>query len=221
MINIVFLGAPGSGKGTQSSLLAKILQIPTISTGEILRKEVVDQSEIGNLAKNYMNSGGLVPDKVVIDIIKKRIAGTDCDGGFILDGFPRNYEQAQILEKMLKGVDKRIDLVINIEVSDEVLIKRISGRFSCKKCKAVYNAFFSNTKVLNICDQCGGCEFENRGDDNEETVRSRLKIYNQNTAELIDFYRKKSLIYSVDGLKDIALVNLEINRVIKSIIPNI
>ena len=218
MINIIFLGAPGSGKGTQSVLLAENLKIPNISTGEILRKEVIAKSEIGDLATSYMNSGSLVPDQVVVDIIKKRIAEDDCGQGFILDGFPRNFEQAQILEKMMSQVQKKINLVVNIEVNDEVLVKRISGRFSCKKCGTVYNRFFSQTKIENICNKCGSSEFESRSDDNEKTVKQRLKVYNQNTAELIELYRKKGLIYSVDGLKNIALVNLEINKAVNSII---
>ncbi len=220
MINIIFLGAPGSGKGTQSALLANNLNITNISTGDILRKEVVEKSVIGNLAKSYMKSGSLVPDQVVVDIIKKRIVEKDCDNGFVLDGFPRNFEQAKILERMLGDLHKKINLVINIDVDDDVLIKRISGRFSCKKCGAVYNLFFSQTKVKNVCDKCLGDDFESRDDDNEETVKNRLKIYNQNTKELIEFYGKKGLIYSVDGLKNIALVNLDISNAVDSIILN-
>jgi adenylate kinase len=217
MVNIIFLGAPGSGKGTQGVLLSENLKIPNISTGEILRKEVSQKSEIGNLAKSHMDSGGLVPDQVMIDIIKNRINYPDCNQGFILDGFPRNLLQAEKLEKMLDQVQKKIDLVINIEVNEEVLIKRISGRFSCKKCGTLYNSFFSKTKVEGICDRCGSKEFEKRNDDNEETVKNRLKVYNQSTKELIEFYRKKGLIYSVDGLKNVALVNFNINKAINKI----
>ena len=155
MSNIIFLGAPGSGKGTQSAILAKNLNIPAISTGDILRKEVSDKSEIGNLAKSYMESGKLVPDEVVVNIIKKRICQKDCDNGFILDGFPRNISQGKELSKMLQDIDKDIQFVFNIEVSDEVIVKRISGRFSCKSCGALYNKFFNTTKVENVCDKCG------------------------------------------------------------------
>ncbi len=210
MVNMIFLGAPGSGKGTQSALLADNLKIPNISTGEILRREVAEKSEIGVLAKSYMESGGLVPDQVVVDIIKKRISETDCNSGFILDGFPRNSKQADILEEMLKLLGKKINLVINIEADEEVLVKRIAGRFTCKKCGTVYNRFFNPTKAENICDKCGSSDFESRSDDKEETVRNRLKVYDQNTKELIEFYRKKDLIYSVNGLKNIALVNSDI-----------
>lgn len=218
MVNIIFLGAPGSGKGTQSALLAENLKIPTISTGEILRKEVNDASEIGVLAKSYMESGGLVPDKIVVDIIKKRISETDCNSGFILDGFPRNSKQAQILEEMLGEVGRQIDLVVNIEADEEILVKRIAGRFTCKKCGTVYNRFFNQTKDENICDKCDNSDFESRSDDNEETVRNRLKVYNQNTKELIELYRKKDLIYSVNGLKNIALVKSDIANAVNAAI---
>ncbi len=220
MVNIIFLGAPGSGKGTQSALLADNLKIPNISTGEILRREVANASEVGNLAKSYMESGGLVPDQVVVDIIKKRISEVDCNQGFILDGFPRNLKQAEILDQMLDVVSKKISLVINIEVDEEVLVKRIVGRFMCKKCGIVYNQFFNQTKVENICDKCGSSDFESRSDDNEETVRNRLKVYNQNTKELIELYRKKDLIYSVNGLKSVALVNSDINETVGVLLHN-
>ena len=210
--NIIFLGAPGSGKGTQSVLLANDLEIPNISTGEILRMEVANNSQIGNLAKSHMQSGSLVPDDIVVDIIKKRISEADCNKGFILDGFPRNITQAKILDHMLSGVGKKINLVINIVADEDVLIKRISGRFICQNCNTSYNHFFNPTKVRDVCDKCGGSNFESRGDDNEDTVKNRLLIYNQNTAELIEFYRKKDLIYSVNGLKNIALVNLDISK---------
>ena len=218
MVNVIFFGAPGSGKGTQAALLSKNCGVPNISTGEILRKEVVDGSEIGKLAKGYMNSGGLVPDRVVVDIIRKRISEPDCDAGFILDGFPRNIKQVKILDDMLNIINKKIDLVINIEVDENILIQRITGRFSCKKCSAVYNKFFNQTKEKNICDKCGSVDFESRSDDNEEAVKNRLQVYNQNTGELVKFYRKKDLIYSVNGLKNIPLVNFEINKAISLVL---
>jgi adenylate kinase len=142
MANVIFLGAPGSGKGTQALILAKDLNIPTISTGEILRKEVSEKTEIGQLAKSYMDKGGLVPDQIVVGMIKNRISLPDCKNGFILDGFPRNLAQGQALDKMLGEIGKNIDAVIDISVPDDVIVKRISGRFSCKSCGAVYNRFF-------------------------------------------------------------------------------
>ena len=216
MINIVFLGAPGSGKGTQSALLSSDLDIPTISTGEILRKEVSDKSPIGNLAKSYMDAGGLVPDNIVVDIIKKRISESGCSKGFILDGFPRSVNQAAILDEMLASSQKEINVVINIEVNDDVLIKRISGRFACQKCGTTYNRFLNPTKAKDVCDKCGGNDFGGRIDDNTETVKNRLKVYNQNNRELMEFYRKKDLLYSVDGLKNTTLVNSDIREVCQS-----
>jgi adenylate kinase len=221
MVNIVFIGAPGSGKGTQSALLAEKLGIPNISTGDILRKEVANKSNVGELAKSYMDSGRLVPDHVMVDIIKKRIADSDCDDGFILDGFPRNSDQAVSLDLMLEGFQKKINIVINIDIDDDVLIKRIAGRFSCVKCGSVYNHFFKNLKSENACDKCSSDEFSSRSDDNESTVRKRLEIYNQNTEGLINLYIKKDLIYSVDGLKNIALISSEINEAINKVILNI
>jgi adenylate kinase len=214
MTNIIFLGAPGSGKGTQAAMIAKDLLIPAISTGEILRNEVANGTEIGKLAKSYMESGKLVPDEIVVAMIKNRISMPDCDKGFILDGFPRNIAQGQVLDEMLKGIEKKINAVIEIAVEDEVIIKRISGRFSCKNCGMVYNRFFNLPKQANICDKCGGVDFESRSDDDLEIVVNRLKTYHDNTKELVEFYRKKHLLSSIDGLKEIPLVNYEIRKIL-------
>jgi adenylate kinase len=204
--NIIFLGAPGSGKGTQAAMLAVYLGIPAISTGEALRKEVELQSEIGQKAKSYMDSGRLVPDEVVIGIIKNRITKADCSKGFILDGFPRNTNQAIVLDSMLYSLEKKIDRVFNFDVSEDLLIKRISGRFSCKKCGAVYNRYFKQTQVEGVCDNCGGTELESRSDDNEMTVKNRLKVYHESTFELIKFYQKNNLLVSVSAVESAPLV---------------
>ncbi len=205
-MNIIFLGAPGSGKGTQAAMLSKKLEIPAISTGEALRKEVEQQSEIGKEAKSYMESGKLVPDEVVVGIIKNRISQEDCKKGFILDGFPRNIEQANILEEMLSSLDRKIEIVFNFDVEEDILVKRISGRFSCKKCGSVYNRYFKTPKKENICDDCGSTEFESRADDTEEVVKNRLKIYHESTFNLIGFYEKKNLLISIKALKSPPLV---------------
>ena len=206
MINIIFLGPPGSGKGTQASMLATELKIPTISTGEVLRKEVELQSEIGNLAKSYMNSGGLVPDEVVVGIIKNRITQEDCQKGFILDGFPRNMNQAIVLDSMLDSLNKKIDIVFNFEIGDDILIKRIAGRFSCKECGTVYNRYFKQPVKEGVCDNCKSDQFESRADDNESTVTNRLKVYHNSTAELIGYYEKKNLLCSIAAVKSVPLV---------------
>ena len=209
-MNIIFLGAPGSGKGTQALMLANEIKFPAISTGEALREEVTNQSKVGKLAKSYMESGKLVPDEVVIDIIKNRIAKDDCQKGFILDGFPRNISQAKSLEDMLLSLDKKIDVVFNFEINEDVLIERISGRFSCKKCKAVYNKYSKLPKKEGICDICNSSEFESRSDDNEATVKSRLEVYHESTFELIEFYKKKNLIVSIEAVKKPTLVFQEL-----------
>lgn len=216
MINLVLLGAPGSGKGTQAAMLAKALNIPAISTGDALRKEVEAQSEIGKLAKSYMSSGQLVPDQVVLDIVKNRVAEQDCQKGFILDGFPRNLNQAEMLEKTLASIEKKISLAIDFQVEDEIVIKRISGRFFCKKCGAIYNHHFKQPKNAGICDECGSTEFDSRNDDKEETVRNRLKVYHETTAGLIEFYRKNNLIYSLNALKNSALLFEEVLAVVQN-----
>lgn len=212
-MNIIFLGAPGSGKGTQAAMLAKELVSPAISTGEVLRKEVERQSEIGKLAKSYMNSGQLVPDEVVVGIIKGRIAEPDCQKGFILDGFPRNMNQAIVLDEMLSSLNKKIEMVFNFEVGEEILIKRISGRFSCKGCGAVYNRYFKLPVKEGVCDNCGSDDFESRSDDNEATVKNRLKVYRESTFELIGYYEKKNLLLSVDAVKSAPLVFGELKEV--------
>ncbi len=213
-MNIIFLGAPGSGKGTQAAFIAAKLKIPAISTGDALRKEVAIESEIGKLAKSYMDSGKLVPDEVVIGIIKNRIVQEDCQNGFILDGFPRNTSQADALETMLNSLSKKIDRVFNFDVTEEILIKRISGRFSCKNCGTVYNRYFKLPVKEGICDNCGSDQFDSRSDDTEETVKNRLKVYHDSTFELIGYYEKKNLLISIDAVKSAPLIS---ERIIEAI----
>lgn len=206
MANIIFLGAPGSGKGTQAAMVAKKLNIPAISTGDALRAEVAAQSEIGKKAKSCMESGQLVSDEIVIGIIKNRISKSDCDKGFILDGFPRNISQGTALEEMLSSLDKKLDLVFNFDIEEDILVKRICGRFSCKNCKTLYNKFFKAPKNEGVCDECGSKEFESRSDDNEATVKSRLEVYHESTFDLIEYYQKKDLLVSINAVKQPTLV---------------
>lgn len=217
MKNIVLLGAPGSGKGTQGAMLAKALGIPSISTGDALRAEVAAQSEVGKLAKSYMDSGKLVPDQVVLDIVKNRVNKEDCQNGFILDGFPRNVNQAKMLDETLATINKKIALALDFQVSDEVVIKRISGRFFCKKCGAIYNHHYKQPAKPGVCDECGSSEFDSRSDDKEETVKNRLKVYHESTAGLVEYYQRKNLIYSLDAVKNSALLFEELLDVIKNI----
>lgn len=207
MINVIFLGPPGSGKGTQATILANNLEIPTISTGDALRREVENESEIGKMAKGYMTSGQLVPDEVVINIIKNRITQEDCSNGFIVDGFPRNISQAKSFDQMLKTVNRKIDIVFNFEVNDDILVKRISGRFSCKECGALYNRYFKTLKKEGVCDSCNSSQFLNRADDNENTVKSRLEVFHGFNGDLTKYYKKNNLLYSIDAVQSVPFVS--------------
>lgn len=184
------LGPPGAGKGTYATRLAPKLGIPTISTGELLRASRED-IEFGETIKKYQDSGDLVPDEIVIQILKKRLEKDDAKNGFILDGFPRTLKQAKALEKISK-----IDVVINLSVSEEILIKRLSSRRQCKKCGEIYNLLYLKPKVEGICDKCGG-ELYQRDDDKPEAIKERLKIYHEKTAPLVDYYANKGIIITI------------------------
>ena len=194
-MNLILLGAPGAGKGTQAEVISAKLGIPQISTGKILREAVKNGTECGLKAKSYMESGALVPDEVVIGILKDRIAEDDCKNGFILDGFPRTVPQAEALEAMGVNIDK----VLSIDVPDADIQARISGRRVCEKCGASYHVDFKPTKVDGVCDKCGGNAVQ-RKDDAPETVIERLKTYHVQTAPLADFYAAKGKLTRVKGL---------------------
>jgi len=195
---LILLGAPGAGKGTQGKMLSERFQIPEISTGDILRAEIKNGTQLGKQAKRYMDEGDLVPDEVIVGMMKNRMAEEDCRNGFILDGFPRTIEQADALKNMLAETGRKIDYALNIMVPEEKITKRIAGRRSCPKCKAVYNIYFNPPKKDMLCDECGSALFM-REDDNEETVRNRLKTYNRKTAALIDYYRNSDMLIEIDG----------------------
>lgn len=205
-MNIIFIGAPGSGKGTQASLISKEFSIENISTGNLLRKEVDNKTAIGIKVKEIMQSGSLVSDNIVIDIIKNKLTSQDCKNGFLFDGFPRNIEQAIKLDELMDELKIKINKVFNFKIDEEILIKRIAGRYSCKNCGAVYNHYFNPTKMEGKCDLCDSTKFETREDDNERTVRNRLKIFNQTNFELIEYYKKKRLLVSLDALKIVSLI---------------
>jgi adenylate kinase len=204
-MQIMLLGAPGSGKGTQAKILMDQYHIPQISTGDLLRAAVAAQSPLGQQAQAIMAKGDLVPDALVLSIIEERLQAPDCAEGFLLDGFPRNVAQAQALAPLLETLGKPLDHVILIEVPEDVLIKRLSGRLTCKNCKAVFNRFTHPPKVAGICDLCGG-ELEHRADDNPETVKNRLQVYQSQTAPLIDFYERQGKIRRLSGDQDIAAI---------------
>jgi adenylate kinases len=199
-VNLVLLGPPGCGKGTQAKRLQEGLGVVQLSTGEMLRAEVAAGSDIGRQADAIMKAGQLVPDAIIIGIMDRRLDKPDTGPGFILDGFPRTVPQAEALEKMLAAKNLKLDIVVSIEVDDEAMIERISGRFSCAKCGAGYHDTFQRPKVDGVCDACGSTEFVRRKDDNAETVRERLKAYHAQTKPIIAFYDERGLVRRVDGM---------------------
>lgn len=215
-MNLILLGAPGAGKGTQAKIIMDRYGIPQISTGDMLREAVAKGTELGKKAKEYMTQGKLVPDEIVIGIVKERLAQKDCENGFILDGFPRTLNQAEALDKMLIEMGKKIDAVINVNVPEEEIVKRIVNRRTCKNCGSIYHLIYSPPKKPGICDKCGG-ELYQREDDKEETVRERYRVYKKNTEPLIDYYKKKGILYDVDGTKDIEGVKKEVLGILEKI----
>ena len=198
-MRLVLLGAPGAGKGTQAKKLIEKHGIPQISTGDILRKAVADGTPLGKEAKSYMDKGELVPDKVVIGLIEDRLKQPDCKKGFILDGFPRNTAQAETLDVMLKKLNMPLDSALSVDVPKDDLMKRLTGRRTCKGCQQMYNVYFSPPKKNGVCDKCGG-ELFHRDDDKEETIKRRLDVYDAQTAPLISYYKKSGILKSVIGV---------------------
>ena len=197
-MNLIFLGAPGAGKGTQAEVVSEHLGIPTISTGKIIREALKNGTETGLKAKSYMDAGQLVPDEIVIAIIKERLVKDDCAKGFILDGFPRTVPQAEALDQM--GI--RIDRVIDIEVADEKIMARLSGRRVCEKCGASYHLDYKPSKVEGTCDKCGGNTVQ-RKDDHPDTVKDRLHVYHEQTEPLKEYYQKTGKLVIVEGQEEV------------------
>ena len=200
-MKIIMLGAPGAGKGTQAKMLADKYGIPHISTGDIFRANIKNGTELGAKAKEYMDKGLLVPDELVVDLIMDRFKADDCKNGYILDGFPRTIPQAEALDNALSAIGEKIDYAINVEVPDENIVNRMSGRRACVGCGATYHIVNIPSKVEGICDRCGG-ELILRDDDKPETVKKRLDVYHEQTQPLIDYYTKKGIIKDVDGTMD-------------------
>ena len=200
-MNIILFGPPGAGKGTQAKKLVDFYGIPQISTGDILRANVRAETELGLAAKAFMDRGDLVPDEVLIGIIKNRLNEPDCTKGFILDGYPRTLTQANALGVILEEIEKPIDIILNFEVPDEELVKRTSGRLMCK-CGASYHKTFNPPKKAGICDICGA-EVYQRADDTEDAVKNRLEVYKKQTQPLIDYYKETGILITLDGTKDI------------------
>jgi adenylate kinase len=196
---LILLGPPGAGKGTQAQRIVERYHIPQISTGDILRAAVKKNTPLGTKAKGYMDQGQLVPDDIVIGIIEERLKEKDCHPGFILDGFPRTIPQAEALEPILTKIGEKIDHVINIEVESEELVRRLTGRRTCKNCGAMFHLLFQPPKKEGICDRCEGPLYQ-RADDNEETIRTRLKEYEKQTAPLVEYYRGQKALRSIQGI---------------------
>ncbi len=201
-MKIIMLGAPGAGKGTQAQQIAAKYGIPQISTGDIFRANIKENTDLGAKAKVYMDAGELVPDDLVIDLVADRLTWDDCKDGYILDGFPRSIPQAEALDEILKSRDDKLDYVLDINVPDENIINRMSGRRACLNCGATYHIEFNPPKVDGICDNCGS-ELVLRDDDKPETVRERLTVYHDQTQPLIDYYDKEDVLETVDGTKEI------------------
>lgn len=206
---MIFLGPPGSGKGTQAKMISEKLGIPQISTGDMLRSAVREGTPMGRKAKAMMDAGALVADDVVVGIVQERLAKADCGTGFILDGFPRTVPQADSLQACLHELGKDLDAVISLEVDSDAVVERIAGRRTCRDCGKMFHVRFDPPKQENVCDSCGG-ELYLRDDDQEQTVRKRLEVYAEQTAPLIDYYQESGLVKAVDGMQDISQVQDQI-----------
>lgn len=212
-MKIIMLGAPGAGKGTQAKKIAEKYQIPHISTGDIFRANIKNGTELGKKAKTYMDQGLLVPDELVVDLVVDRVQKDDCVNGYVLDGFPRTIPQAEALDKALADMGQKMDYAINVEVPDENIINRMSGRRACVGCGATYHVVYAPTKVENVCDSCGK-ELILRDDDKPETVKKRLDVYHEQTQPLIEYYTNSGILKEVDGTIDIGDVFAEIVKIL-------
>jgi len=213
-MNVVLLGAPGAGKGTQASVLTAELGMVHVASGDLFRRALQERTELGLLAKSYMEKGGLVPDEVTINMVLERIRKPDCAGGVLFDGFPRTLSQARALDDKLSAEGRAIDRAVYIEVPEEELVKRLSGRWICRNCQTPYHEVSSPPRVAGKCDACGG-ELYQRADDREETVRERLKVFLSQTLPIVDYYEKQGKLIRVDGngrIEDVSAVMLRLLR---------
>ncbi|MCG1979659.1 adenylate kinase [Staphylococcus epidermidis] len=208
-MNIILMGLPGAGKGTQASEIVKKFPIPHISTGDMFRKAIKDETDLGKEAKSYMDRGELVPDEVTVGIVKERISEDDAKKGFLLDGFPRTIDQAESLSQIMSELDREIDAVINIEVPEEELMNRLTGRRICEKCGTTYHLVFNPPKVDGICDIDGGKLYQ-REDDNPETVFNRLSVNVKQSKPILEYYNNKGVLKNIDGSKDIDEVTKDV-----------
>ena len=218
-MNIILLGPPGSGKGTQAKRIEQKYGITQLATGDMLRAATLSGNQLGLRVKSIMDSGQLVPDNIIIDMIADRVEQPDCRYGFVLDGFPRTLAQAQALDQMLSRRSRQLDYVIEFEVDETALVDRLAGRFICQQCGASYHERDNRPKVDGVCDACGGCEFICRADDRPETVRARLDVYHRQTAPILPYYRGRGILRPVDGMAEIGLVTCEIEKILQGAAP--
>ncbi|MCF6411834.1 adenylate kinase [Pseudalkalibacillus salsuginis] len=212
-MNLVLMGLPGAGKGTQAAEIVDKYGIPHISTGDMFRAAIKEGTELGKKAKSYMDAGNLVPDEVTIGIVDERLSKSDCKKGFLLDGFPRTVAQAEALEKTLSDKNRSIDYVLNIVVDKDKLMERLTGRRICKQCGATYHVVFNPPSEQGVCDKCGG-ELYQREDDNEETVKTRLEVNIEQSKPLLEFYDQKGYLRNIDGNQDIDQVFNDIDQLL-------
>lgn len=213
-MNLILMGLPGAGKGTQAEQIIDTYHIPHISTGDMFRQAMQEETELGKQAKSFIDQGALVPDEVTNGIVKERLSQPDTAKGFLLDGFPRTLAQAETLSQILKDLDKELDAVINIHVPESVLIERLAGRFICRNCGATYHKINHPTKVEGVCDRCGGHEFYQREDDKPETVKKRLEVNIKNTDPILKYYDTQHVLHTIDGNRPIEVVFEEIKQLL-------
>lgn len=214
-MNIILIGPPGAGKGTQARFLEEKYGMIQLSTGDMLRASIVEQQPLGLEAKSLMDAGKLVPDDLMVRMIESRIAQPDCAKGFILDGFPRTVPQAEALDAMLRKQNKVLHAVIELMVDEVALVDRVSGRYTCAHCGAGYHDTFMPTKVAGVCDHCGGTEFIRRPDDNAETMKTRLNAFHKQTAPILPYYKAKGLLHQVNGMLPMDQVTVAIEQALK------
>lgn len=212
-MKIIMLGAPGAGKGTQADMICNKYNVPHISTGDIFRANIKNGTELGQKAKGYMDAGELVPDSLVVDLVIDRIHQDDCENGYVLDGFPRTIPQAEALDKALAESGEAVDYAINVDVPDENIVTRMSGRRACVKCGATYHIKYNAPTTEGICDNCGS-ELIQREDDKPETVLNRLSVYHEQTQPLIDYYDGKGIVKNIDGTQDLEAVFADITAIL-------
>lgn len=218
---LILLGPPGAGKGTQAKILEDHFDLVQLSTGDLLRQAVAAETGPGKAAKSVMEAGGLVSDDIVVDILRERLGNPDCAAGVILDGFPRTIPQAEALSELLTSMGSRVHAAISLEVEDDAMVTRISGRHTCDACGEGYHEVFKRPEVEGTCDKCGGQRFRRRADDNADTVRRRLEAYHQETAPLIAFYEKHGTLRSLDAMGDISTITDTLLEIVRPIVMDV